>query len=120
MIDRIGSTAYDAFCKTSAIEDPINLPVEVKQNLSGGEKQIFIMALYQALYSLNHVSVPYVIDTPFARIDTEHRRKILKNFFMKLKGHVKAHLDRGAKFLGVEARYNRIFYVNLCKLDSNL
>jgi DNA sulfur modification protein DndE len=33
---------------------------------------------------------------------------------------VKAHLDRGAKFLGVEARYNRIFYVNLCKLDSNL
>jgi DNA sulfur modification protein DndD len=88
MIDRIGSTAYDAFCKTSAIEDPINLPVEVKQNLSGGEKQIFIMALYQALYSLNHVSVPYVIDTPFARIDTEHRRKILKNFFMKLKGQI--------------------------------
>lgn len=66
--------------------DEITLPIEVKQKLSAGEKQVFIMALYQALSRLNKVSVPYLIDTPFARIDTDHRQNILNNFFMKLKG----------------------------------
>lgn len=44
--------------------DEITLPIEVKQKLSAGEKQVFIMALYQALSRLNKVSVPYLIDTP--------------------------------------------------------
>ena len=64
------------------------MQVEVKQQLSAGEKQVFIMALYQALSKLNKVSVPYLIDTPFARIDNEHRQNILNNFFMKLKGQI--------------------------------
>ena len=32
--------------------------------------------------------MPYIIDTPFARIDKEHRSKILKNFFKELKGQI--------------------------------
>ena len=85
----MGSIAYDAYI--SALESDsqeIVLPVEVKQQLSAGEKQIFIMALYQALSHLNKVSVPYIIDTPFARIDAEHRQNILNNFFMNLKGQI--------------------------------
>ena len=31
---------------------------------------------------------PFVIDTPFARIDTEHRQNISKHFFSKLNGQV--------------------------------
>ena len=87
-IDNYGSIAYEAFKSEYGITEDVVLPVEVKQNLSAGEKQIFIMALYQALSSLNNVSVPYIIDTPFARIDTEHRQNILNHFFMKLKGQV--------------------------------
>lgn len=88
-ITHLGNTAYEAYLKRSnETSEDIVLPVEVKQQLSAGEKQVFIMALYQALSKLNKVSVPYLIDTPFARIDTEHRQNILNNFFMKLKGQI--------------------------------
>lgn len=65
------------------------LPLEIdKSSLSNGEKQIFIMALYHSLVSLCNNEIPFVIDTPFARIDTEHRRNIAKYFFRQLKGQV--------------------------------
>lgn len=88
-ISQLGSSAYEAYLDASdTVSDVITLPIEVKQKLSAGEKQVFIMALYQALSRLNKVSVPYLIDTPFARIDTDHRQNILNNFFMKLKGQI--------------------------------
>lgn len=59
-----------------------------KSRLSKGEKQVFIMALYWALVQLSNHEIPFVIDTPFARIDTEHRSNITKNFFMDLQGQV--------------------------------
>ena len=34
------------------------------------------------------IDVPYIIDTPFARIDKEHRGKILEQFFKQLNGQV--------------------------------
>ncbi len=41
-----------------------------------------------ALTKLKIVPMPFIIDTPFGRIDNEHRNKILKNFFMKLEGQL--------------------------------
>ena len=70
-------------------EVSLTLPVEIeKTSLSNGEKQIFIMALYHSLVKLCNHEVPFVIDTPFARIDTEHRQNISKHFFSKLNGQV--------------------------------
>lgn len=67
----------------------IELPIRIDQSsLSNGEKQIFIMALYQSLVQLGHHEVPFIIDTPFSRIDTEHRHNISQHFFSKLKGQV--------------------------------
>ena len=89
VIAQIGLHAYEILQeKMSAGEQEIVLPVEVKQQLSAGEKQIFIMALYQALSQLNKIDVPYIVDTPFARIDKEHRGKILEQFFKQLNGQV--------------------------------
>ncbi len=89
VIAQIGLHAYEILQeKISASEKKIVLPVEVKQQLSAGEKQIFIMALYQALSQLNKIDVPYIVDTPFARIDKEHREKILERFFKQLNGQV--------------------------------
>lgn len=89
VIAQIGLHAYEILQeKMSAGEQEIVLPVEVKQRLSAGEKQIFIMALYQALSQLNKIDVPYIVDTPFARIDKEHRGKILEQFFKQLNGQV--------------------------------
>lgn len=89
LIAQIGLHAFEIYqqkAKNGEIE--ITLPVEVKQQLSAGEKQIFIMAIYQALSQLNKIDVPYIVDTPFARIDKEHRGKILEQFFKKLNGQV--------------------------------
>lgn len=70
-------------------DETIVLPVEVdKDSFSNGEKQIFIMALYYSLVQLGNHEIPFVIDTPFARIDTEHRQNIAKYFFSELKGQV--------------------------------
>ena len=33
-------------------------------------------------------TVPYIVDTPFARIDKEHLSKILTQFFTKLNGQI--------------------------------
>ena len=89
LVEQLGGIAYEAYLKCADGTSPeLTLPVAVKQQLSAGEKQVFIMALYQALSSLNKVSVPYLIDTPFARIDNEHRQNILQNFFMKLNGQI--------------------------------
>lgn len=46
------------------------------------------MALYWSFMKMNKQEVPFVIDTPFARIDTEHRVNITKKFFMDLSGQV--------------------------------
>lgn len=67
----------------------ITVPVELdKERFSSGEKQIFIMALYHSLIQLCKHEIPFIIDTPFARIDTEHRNNISKYFFSKLNGQV--------------------------------
>ena len=89
LIAQIGLHAFEIYQERSKSGDiDIKLPVEVKQQLSAGEKQIFIMAIYQALSQLNKIDVPYIVDTPFARIDKEHRGKILEQFFKKLNGQV--------------------------------
>ncbi len=89
LIAQIGLHAYEIYvANLSKSGSDIVLPVEVKQQLSAGEKQVFIMALYQALSQLNTINVPYIVDTPFARIDKEHRSKILEEFFKELKGQV--------------------------------
>lgn len=59
-----------------------------KSTMSKGEKQVFIMSLYWAIMQLCKKDVPFIIDTPFARIDTEHRAHITKYFFKELKGQI--------------------------------
>lgn len=67
----------------------ILLPVEIsKDRLSSGEKQIFVMSLYWAMMNQSKNELPFIIDTPFARIDTEHRTNITEYFFKKLTGQL--------------------------------
>lgn len=86
-----GSHSYEEMVTyfNNTVVASIALPIEIdKASLSNGEKQIFIMALYHSLVSLCNHELPFVIDTPFARIDTEHRQNISKHFFSKLNGQV--------------------------------
>ena len=91
LIQQAGADTYgEAACFYRMLPDlQISLSVEIdKTSLSNGEKQIFIMALYHSLVRLCSLEIPFVIDTPFARIDTEHRRNISKHFFSELSGQV--------------------------------
>jgi len=69
--------------------DTIILPAEVDHNrFSNGEKQILVMSLYWAIMNQSHNELPFIIDTPFARIDTEHRANITEKFFKELQGQL--------------------------------
>ena len=73
----------------SCENEKIVLPVEInKDQLSSGEKQIFVMSLYWAMMQQSKNELPFIIDTPFARIDTEHRANITEFFFKKLNGQL--------------------------------
>lgn len=56
--------------------------------LSKGERQIFILALYWAIIEISGQSIPFVIDTPYARIDANHRREISEKFFPNISNQV--------------------------------
>ena len=49
--------------------------------LSKGERQIFILSLYWAIIKVSGKDIPFIIDTPYARIDANHRKEISKKFF---------------------------------------
>lgn len=54
--------------------------IELNQ-LSKGEKQIFTLSLYWSMIKIANHEIPFIIDTPYARIDTQHRDQITKEFF---------------------------------------
>jgi DNA sulfur modification protein DndD len=51
-----------------------------KNRLSAGEKQLFAIAILWALAGASQRPLPVVVDTPLARLDHEHRRRILREY----------------------------------------
>lgn len=84
----IGERAYEIIKDSKLIDGKITVPIKVEQHFSAGEQQIFVMSLYQSLAEIRTSELPFVIDTPLARIDSEHRRNILDHFFSRLPGQV--------------------------------
>lgn len=56
--------------------------------LSKGERQIFILSLYWAIIELSGKDIPFIIDTPYARIDADHRKEISEKFFPNISKQV--------------------------------
>ena len=56
--------------------------------LSRGERQIFILALYWSIIELSEKEIPFIIDTPYARIDASHRKEISEKFFPNISKQV--------------------------------
>ncbi|GAH62928.1 unnamed protein product, partial [marine sediment metagenome] len=52
-----------------------------KSILSKGEKQIYAVSMILALAEVSGRPLPFVIDTPLARLDSVHRDNIVENFF---------------------------------------
>lgn len=89
--DRYNTTSIAELRKKLSAEhcENILLPVVLnKDRLSSGEKQIFVMSLYWAMMNQSKNELPFIIDTPFARIDGKHRTNITEYFFKKLTGQL--------------------------------
>lgn len=52
-----------------------------KQDLSAGEKQIYAVAMLDALGKTSGRKLPIIIDTPLGRLDSRHREKLINNYF---------------------------------------
>jgi len=52
-----------------------------KSALSAGEKQIYAIAILWALARTSGRPLPMIIDTPLARLDSEHRAKLTDRYF---------------------------------------
>lgn len=50
---------------------------EVKFDRSAGENQIFATALFAGLAETSGYDIPLVVDTPLARLDSQHRKNLL-------------------------------------------
>lgn len=64
------------------------LPSPIKVPFSQGERQVYIMSIYLALLKTSHKDIPFFIDTPFARIDSNHRQNIVDQFFCEIKNQI--------------------------------
>ena len=52
-----------------------------KSALSSGEKQIYAIAMLWALARTSGRALPMIIDTPLARLDSEHRANLVERYF---------------------------------------
>jgi DNA sulfur modification protein DndD len=52
-----------------------------KTSLSAGEKQIYAIAMLWALARTSGRPLPMIIDTPLARLDSEHRSNLIARYF---------------------------------------
>ncbi|MCM0739020.1 AAA family ATPase [Clostridioides difficile] len=67
----------------------LNLRTKVDiDEFSSGEKQIYILCLYWALLKSSEIEIPFIIDTPYARIDDTHRNNITSEYFSTISDQV--------------------------------
>lgn len=59
-----------------------------KDELSSGEKQMYAVAMLWGLAIASGRSLPVIIDTPLGRLDSDHRRSLIKNYFPKASSQV--------------------------------
>ena len=83
-------------------------------NTSAGQRQVRMLAFYEALRRLAKLAPPLVVDTPLARLDKEVRANVLDQLY--LSGHqsiilsTNAEIDpEGPLFERIRARLARVY-----------
>ncbi|MEF9952435.1 MAG: AAA family ATPase [Clostridium sp.] len=57
-------------------------------SFSSGEKQVYLLCLYWALLKTSGIEVPFIIDTPYARIDETHRDNLTNEYLSTISEQV--------------------------------
>ena len=69
--------------------DSITLSTKVNINdFSNGEKQIYILCLIWSIIKSSGVEIPFIIDTPYARIDETHRNSLSTKYLPNISKQV--------------------------------
>ena len=94
--------------------DPRNFTVKLltregrelqKAQLSAGEKQIYAIAMLEALARTSGRRLPVVIDTPLGRLDSHHRANLVANYF--------PHASHQVILLSTDVEVDETFYRDL-------
>ena len=89
-IDSYKKLARKEDLKLTAVIDPDSFDVVLideqghkvnRKALSAGEKQIYAIAILEALGKASGHKLPIIIDTPLGRLDSKHRNKLIKHYF---------------------------------------
>ena len=97
-LEREVTQCFAAICRKSDLVHQIRIDAESfeitlldrngraipKERLSAGEKQVFAVALLWALGRTSGRPLPVIIDTPLARLDSDHRRLLLERYLPAL------------------------------------
>lgn len=112
----------DAFCRLArkddvldhAVIDPSTFSVTLvdrhgrsmpKDRLASGEKQIFAIAMLEALAKASGRNLPIIIDTPLGRLDSQHRAKLVQSYF--------PYASHQVIVLSTDTEVDQIFYEGL-------
>jgi len=86
--------AFNRVCRkehllTSVMIHPETFSVELRsingriielEELSAGERQLYVLSLFRALRQISGYQLPLFVDTPFARLDEAHRQRLLEHY----------------------------------------
>ena len=78
--DLIADVKIDPESFTATLVDSQGREVP-KAALSAGEKQVYAVAMLWALARTSGRPLPMIIDTPLARLDSEHRSNLIEHYF---------------------------------------
>jgi DNA sulfur modification protein DndD len=78
--DTLRTIRIDSKAFSISLCDRQNRPLQ-KAQLSAGEKQIYAVSMLWALAKTSGRPLPIVIDTPLARLDSDHRRLLIEHYF---------------------------------------
>lgn len=76
-----------------------------KADMSAGEKQIYAIAILEALAKTSGRKLPIIIDTPLGRLDSKHRDKLVQHYF--------PHASHQVIILSTDTEIDQDFYSKL-------
>ena len=100
--------------------NPENMTIEIldsngkkitKKSLSSGERQIFAISILWALKKISNRPIPVIIDTPLSRLDSDHRKSLIKSFFPMV--------SHQTIILSTDTEINRGYFKDLSDYISN-
>ncbi len=78
--DMISRVEIDPDTCVVSIYDTIGVKVK-RSTLSSGELEIYAISMLWALAKTSGQQLPFIIDTPLARLDSKHRDNLIQHFF---------------------------------------